>query len=447
VQLAWHFEEAGITNKAIHYLQLAGARAVQLSAYGEGRIHLAKGLAMLDTLPDSPERARQELSLQLSLGMAWIGDIPRPEWRSANDRARQLCLQLGETDQLGQVLDELAIYHYVRGEYAAAYELADEAFDLAQRSGDPLLEAVGRWCLGFIAFCLGRFATARSHFEKVIAFYEPHRHHSVLVQMRGSDSGASALAYDACCLWCLGFPDQAAERSREALELARQLGHAFTLADVLAYGGCVYNKMRRDTPGLCDTASELLELATDMDFASFRGTATSFLGEALAWKGEIEEGLAMLQQGLEIRESVGARLNLSGFHGALAVGLARAGDMPEALTTMQEALDFVSESGERHFEAELLRQYGELLLTIGDEAGAQEHLCRAVEAARRNQAKSWELRATTSLARFWADTGRETDARQALATLYGWFTEGFDTRDLMEAKALLSELGSAPRSR
>jgi DNA-binding SARP family transcriptional activator/predicted ATPase len=443
VQLALHFQRARITEKAIHYLQQAGERAVQLFAYQEGIAHLSRGLALLMSLPDSPERALHELALQLSLSMAWMWNVRGPEFRNAYLRARELCQQTGETSQLWRILTGLSILHYVRAEYQLARELAAEALNLAQAAGDPLVMALCGWHLGFIAFALGEYTTARAHLERVIAFYHPEQHHRSFVFLRGSDAGVSALAYDACCLWGLGYPDQAWKRSQEALSLARELDHAFSLADVLCYGGCLFHEMRRDAPALKERAEELTQLLNDKRIPSWLGTEASYHGEALAMMGQIEEGIAQMRQGLARKHATGARVNTSGTLCALAEAQAKAGHPEEGLTTLAQALALVQETGERYYEAELYRVRGELLRARrgpGDEAEAETCYQEAVSVAHRQQAKSWELRATVDLCRLWQRQGKKTEACRMLAEIYGWFTEGFDTPDLCEAKALLEEL-------
>ena len=299
--------------------------------------------------------------------------------------------------------------------------------------------ALGHSYLGFILFCLGEYTTARAHLEQMIAFYEPHQHHHPLVFLRGSDVGLSALAYAACCLWCLGYPNQALRRSQEVLALAREPGHPFSLADVLCYGGCMFNKMRRDAQALKDDAEELMRLSNEK-VPGWSGEGTRFRGEALAMLGQVQEGMAQMREGMAAHQSVGVRLDLSGKLGSLAEAQAKAGRPGEGLTTLAEALALVEQTDERHWEAELYRLRAELLLMQGDDAGAEASLQKAVEVARRQQAKSWELRATVSLYHLWQEQDRMDEARQMLAEIYGWFAEGFDTPDLQEAKALIEEL-------
>ncbi|MEA3334824.1 MAG: BTAD domain-containing putative transcriptional regulator [Chloroflexota bacterium] len=443
VQLARHFQEAGLAEREIHYLRQAGERAVQLSAYQEALAPLTRGLELLMTLPDSPERAEQELALQLALGMARIREIPSPEWENSITRARELCRQIGKTSELCRTLGELAISHYVRAEYQKAREFGEEALSLAQQAGDPLIEAVDHWHLGFILFGLGEYITARSHLEQVISFYEPQQHHHAFVLLRGSDAGVSALAYDACCQWCLGYPEQALQRSREALALARKQDHPFTLADVLCFAGCLFNAMHQDAQALKDFAEELMQLSREIGFLSFEGTGIRYRGEALTRLGRVQEGMAQMREGMAVRQSIRARCHLAGISGALAKAQGKAGQPGKGLATLDKTLALLEETDERHWEAELYRLKGELLRAQGFEAEAEASFYKAIEVARRQQARSWELRATVGLCRLWQAQGaqvRIAQARQMLAEVYDWFTEGFDTADLIEARMLLEEL-------
>jgi DNA-binding SARP family transcriptional activator/predicted ATPase len=440
VQLARHFQEAGIADKAIPYLHQAFVRAVQVSAYEEGLAHVTQGLALVMTRPDSPDRDRQQLDFQMALGVALQGarGTYASEMKDAYLKARELCMKTGETSRLCRVLSELAIHHYVRGEHQKAREFGEQALSVAQRVNDSLLEAVSRWCLGLALFCLGDFKTAHAHFERVIAFYVPQQHHHSLVSLRGSDAGLSALAYAACTLWCLGYPDQALQRSQTALALARELNHPFSLADVLSYGGCLFNAMRRDAQALKDHAEELVRLSSDK-IPVWSATGECFLGRALVLLGQVQEGLAQLREGIAVVQSIGSRIDLSRALVSWVEAQVRAGQPEAGLATLAEALALVEQTDERYLEAELARLRAELLLMQGKEAEAEASLQHAIEVARRQSAKSWELRATTSLARLWQTQGKMSEARHVLAEVYGWFTEGFDTADMKEAKALLEE--------
>jgi predicted ATPase/DNA-binding SARP family transcriptional activator len=444
-QLARHFQEAQNTAKAIRYLHLAGDRAVQLSAFREARAHLTTALELLLTLPDSPERDQKELALQLSLGIAWMGTDNR-EAEKAYSRSRELCLQTGLTSDLHRILGQLSTMHYVGAKHHRACELVEETIKLAEQTGDPLLNALGHWRLGFIHHALGDFAASRAHLERMIAFYEP-QHHRSLVLLSGADGGLSAMAYHACCLWVLGYPEQASKRSEEALALAMECDHPFTLADVLTYGGCLFQAMLRNASALLNHAEALVQLATERGFVNWMGNGAFYRGQALTMLGEVEEGIAqlregvaLLRQGIAAHEAYDAVLNLPIGLCALAEAQAMYGQPEEGLTTLHQALAIIEETDERQWEVELRRLRAELLLMLGQDADAEASLRKAVEVARRQRAKSWELRATTSLARLWQQQGHVDRAWQALFAIYDWFTEGFDTRDLREARALLDEL-------
>jgi predicted ATPase len=451
VQLAWHFQEAGLPEKAIHYLHQAGERAAQLSAFQEGIAHLARALELLVALPDPGDaqsrlaRAEQELDLQLSLGRVYMSsdDRPIPRMIEAYTRARELCQQTGKTATLSGIAGQMATAHYVRAELQSARALGQEALSLAQQTGDPLLVALGHWRLGYVLFALGEFDQARAHLEPMLAFYEPQHHHP-LVLLSGSDAGVSALAYDACCLWCLGYPEQALSKSQEAMALARAIDHPFSLAEILLLAGCLLPTMDRDAQPIKNAAEELARLASEKLMTTWLGMAVRCRGEALAMLGQVQEGIAQIREGLALSQSADVGLYLTATLGVMAEAQAEAGDAEEGLATLAEALDLAEQTGERCWEAELHRLRGELLLVQGNEADAEASLKQAIEVARQQQARSWELRATTSLSRLWQKQGRLGEAREMLDDIYGWFTEGFETHDLQEAKALLQELTNSP---
>jgi DNA-binding SARP family transcriptional activator/tetratricopeptide (TPR) repeat protein len=440
-QLALHFQKARVADKAIEYLRQAGERAVQLSAYQEGIAHLNKGLDLLMTLPDSSMRAQQELELQLALGKAWIGPKAYgPESKKAFTRARELCQQLGKTHQLCQVLGQLAVRHFVKTEYHKARELAEEALSLAEQTKDPILVALSNWYLGFIWFFLGEYTTARNHLKHMIGFYRPEQHHRALVSLRGSDAGISALSYDALCLWCLGYPDQAYRKCQDVLALARKLDHPFSLADVLYFAGCLFNMMRRDWGALKNYSEEQKRLSYEHRLAGWMETATCFHGEAVAMLGQVQDGIAEIHEGMATYQPIGVLLALVITLSALAEVQAKAGNPKEGLNTLAKAFAQVEETGERHWETELHRLRGEILLMQGEEPKAEASFVKAIQVAQQQSAKSWELRASISLARLWMKRDKMDEARQLLAEIYNWFTEGFDTPDLKEAQALLESL-------
>jgi DNA-binding SARP family transcriptional activator/predicted ATPase len=440
-QLARHFQEARIADKAIDYLRQAGVRAVRLSAYDEGITHLTKGLDLLKTLPEFTMRDQLELDLQLAIGIAWVG--PKAfgiEVKTAYTRARELCQQLGKTHQLCQVLGQLSLLHFVQAKYYKGYELGEEALDLALQLDDPMLVALGHWYLGIISCFLGNYTTALKHLDHMIGFYNPEQHHRPLVFLRGSDSGTSALAYEACCLWCLGYPDQALRKSQQVIALALELDHPFSLADALCYAGCFINSMRRDWEALRVYAEQLKRLAVENGFAGWSDTAMFYCGEAEAMLGQIPHGMLKIREGMATNESIFVRVHLVGMMRSLAEAQAKAGQPGEGLETLAKAMHMENETGEHHEKAELQRIRGKLLLMHGDDDEAEASIIEAIEVAREQSAKSWELRASIDLARLWNEQGKTAQAREMLTEIYGWFTEGFDTPDLIEAKALLNEI-------
>jgi predicted ATPase len=304
---------------------------------------------------------------------------------------------------------------------------------------------MGHWYLGFILFAQGEYSAAQGHLKQMLSFYDPQQHHQPLLTLRSSDSGLSALAYDACCLWCLGYPDQALERRRETLALARELAHPLSLVEVLYYAGCMLDAMRGDAQALKDSADEFVQLAKKHEFSGWLASATNYQGQALSLLGQPQQGIDQMRQGLETLEQIklGAWCYMPGTLQALGEAHAIVGQPEQALSRLDEALALIAKNGEHHWEVELHRTRGEMLLSQGHEQEAEASLHRAIEIARQQKAKSWELRAAISLCRLWhAQDSQESQerARDLLAEVYGWFTEGFDTADLKEARALLKEL-------
>jgi predicted ATPase len=439
-QLAWHFREAGMAAKAIDFLGQAGDRAVRLSANEEAVAHFNQALELLGMLPDVG-RAQRELELQLALAapLQATKGYAAPEVGRAYARARELCQQVEETPQLYPVLWLLTSFYGVRAEYQTANEIGEQLLSLAQRIEDPLLVALAHWALGWPLLHLGELAAAQNHLEQMVGFYDLQQHRN-LSFLYGQDPGVSCLSWLAWALWLLGYPDQALKNSREALALAQELDHPFTLCFAQCIAGVLVRQFRREGRAAQEQNLALMQLSHEEGFVLFRAEGIIYLGLALTEEGQVEEGIAQMRQGFAAFQATGAQLQRSRMLSWLAEAYGKAGQAAEGLGVLTEALALVEETGERYYEAEIYRLQGELLLIQGKQTEAESCFQYAIELARHQQAKSWELRATTSLARLWQEQGRQEEARKVLAEVYGWFTEGLDTADLSEAKALIEEL-------
>jgi len=426
--LAHHYTEAGLSALAVAYWQRAGKRASERSAYVEAISHLRKGLEVLQVLPDTPARLQHELELQTTLGPALIATkgFGAPEVAQAYTRARELCQQMGETPDVFPVLRGLWVFHEARAELQMARELAEQLLVLAQRLQDPVYLIEAHRALGNTLFWLGEFGPAWGHLEQAIALYDAQQHRS----------------YAARALWLLGYPDQARRRSAEALTLAQELSHSPSLAVALAWAPFLHQSCR-EVPMVQERAEALMGLAAEQGFQWWLAVGTIFRDWALAQQGrQGEEEMAQLRQGLAFYWTPGAELDRTYWLALLAEAYGTVGQDEEGLRLLREALVVVEKSGVQHWEAELHRLKGELLLhqTIPDAQHAEACFGQALATARRQQAKSLELRAAMSLAQLWQRQGKRAAARQMLAAVYDWFTEGFDTADLQEAKALLDAL-------
>jgi predicted ATPase len=440
--LAHHYTEAGVNEQAVGYWHQAGKRASQRSAHFEAINHLTKELEVLMTLPDSLERARQELDLQTTLGpmlMAVKGQSSSDTER-AYARARELCQQLGETSQLFPVLCGLWRFYVVRSELQTARELAEQLFSLAQRLQDPALLLEAHRVMGQTMFWLGEMAPARAHLEQGMALYDPQRHRSHAF-VYGQDPAIMCRSFAAQPIWVLGYPDQALQSIHEALTLAQELTHPFSLALALVHAAIVH-QFRREAQAVQERAQALITLSTEQGFPHWLAYGIILRGWALALRGEGAEGIAQVRQGLVAYRALGAELQRPIFLSLLAEAYGEVRQPEEGLTMLVEALAIGDKTGDRHWEAELHRRKGELLLMqqMQNAGEAEECFRQALDTARRQQAKSLELRAAMSLSRLWQKQRKQEEAHHLLTDIYGWFTEGFDTPDLQEAKALLQEL-------
>jgi len=440
--LAHHYTEAGLPAQAIPYWQQAGQRAYERSAYVEAIAHLTKGLEVLTAVPDTPERARQELTLHITLGPALMAakGLAAPEVERVYTRALVLCRQVGETPQLFPILIGLWRFHVVRAEYQTAHELEEWLLRLAQSIQDPALLLEAHRPQGQTLFLLGELVQARERLEQALALYNPeqHRSHAFLY---GHDAGVLCLSWLSLTLWVLGYPDQALKRSHDALSLARELAHLPSLAIGLQFAS-MFHQLRREGQATQERAEAAILLSTEQGMPQPLATGTILRAWALAKQGRAGEGLGQIHQGLAAYRATGAVWNQSNFLAMLAETYGDMEQREEGLTALDEALAMVERTGERFWEGELHRLKGTLLLARSAEPQAEAEACfrQALDVARRQHAKSLELRAAMSLSRLWQRQGKRDAARALLAEVYGWFTEGFDTVDLQEARALLEAL-------
>jgi TOMM system kinase/cyclase fusion protein len=442
--LAHHYTTAGLSAQAIPYWQRAGQRALERSAHVEAIAHLIKGLELLQTLPDTPERTQQELAVQTTLGPALLAikGYAAPEVGEVYARARELCQRVGDTPQLFPTLYGLYYFHVIRAEFRLAREQAEQLLRLAQQQQDPSLLLVAHHTLAGALFHLGELTLARAHLEQGMALYDAQQHHALAFRY-GIDLGVYFLAYAARPLWLLGFPDQAHTAIRGALRLARQLVHPFSLAFTLHWAATTH-QLRREATAAHEQAEASMAFSREQGFAIWVPGGTVLQGWALTEQGQVEEGIAHMRQGMAAWQGTGAEVDRPYYLALLAEGYRKAGRTAEGLHVLAEALAVMETIGERYYEAELYRLKGELHLAHQSNGRswleAEEHFRQALNVARRRQAKSLELRVAMSLARLWQQQGKRDEARELLGPIYGWFTEGFDTADLREAKALLDEL-------
>jgi TOMM system kinase/cyclase fusion protein len=440
--LAHHYTEAGLGGQAMPYWQRAGERAIERSAHVEAMSHLTKGLDVLKTLPNTPERTQHELALHTAMGVPLraIKGFGAPEVGQLYARARELCQQVEETPQLVPVLRGLWEFYELQGALQTARELGEQLLTLGQRVHEVESRLVAHNVLGDTLVWLGEFAGARAHLEQGMALYnlQQHRSHAFLY---GYDSGVHCLSFGAWALWYLGYPNQALRSIHDALTLAQELSHPFSLAFALAFAAWLH-QLRREEPAAQERAAATIALAIDQGFPFWESWGTVLRGWALAEQGQSAEGIAQIRQGIAAWQATGAELQLPYYLALLAEAYGKAGQADEGLRVLAEALTAVHTTGERQHEAELYRLKGEFLLKqdVPDAQEAESCLRQAVDVARQQQAKSLELRAAMSLSRLWQQQGKRAEARQLLEPIYGWFTEGFDTIDLQEARALLEEL-------
>jgi predicted ATPase len=440
--LAHHYTEAGLAEQAIGYWQRAGQQASDRSANLEAISHFTTGIELLTTLPETPERTQHAVTLYSTLGAALLMTKGHtvPEVEHAYTQAYAWCQQMGDTPALFPVLLGLWRFYGVRAQLHTARELAETLLDLAHRAHDPALVVVAHHALGVTWLLLGAFPTAHQHLEAGIAGYTRDQSHAPVFRT-GQDSGVACRAYAAETLWVLGYPEQALTRLHEALALAHTLAHPYSLAWARLMAARLA-KFRGDVQAVYDDAEAVVALSTAQSFPLWAAMGTIDRGWALAMQGQGEGGLAQVREGIAALQATGAVLPVSYGCTVLAEVAAHLGHPADGLQALAEAHTLIEQYDLRSGEAEVCRLRGVLLLRQPEipQAEAETWLQQALTVARRQQAKSLELRAAMSLSRLWQQQGKRAEAQELLAPVYGWFTEGFDTADLREAMVLLEEL-------
>jgi predicted ATPase len=440
--LAHHFTEANRADKAVTYWLSAGLRSRDRFANAEAISHLCKGLDLLRTLEDSPGRDARELEFLNPLGTVFIAarGYGAPEVGPIFHRARELCARMGDPTRSFATMWGTWVWHLVRGDLRLCTESADEALALAERVNEPgmLMEALFPPAVT-LAF-RGEFTAAYSHCARALADYDDRDRTRLWAGFTGEDSGVAHRCYLSVALWHLGRADEALKLNGEAVELARAIGQPFTLGFALEHRAWLCNQCRLASEART-AAEEEMEIASQRGFPYWFASATLFRADSMVSRGQWQQALPLILEGLRDLRATGAGLDLTLQLGFLGDAYTQAGQFAEAAKALDEALATVEKTDERFFEAELHRLRGEMLVAESP-VDAEAAFCNAIRIARHQQSKAWELRATTSLARLWHKQGRGKEARAALSAVYGTYTEGFSTPDLVDAKALLETLGN-----
>jgi serine/threonine protein kinase/predicted ATPase len=441
--LGHHFTEAGLTEKAIGYWFKAGQRSRDRSGFSEAIGHLTRGLELVATLAESRARDDWELRFLTILAPAYIAarGYAAPEAGPILARARELCRRAGDTRQQFGIMLGMWEWHIVRGDLRVCADQAADGMALAQRLRDPGMMMEALFMPGVTMFYRAQFAGARTYYENALAAYDDRERTKFWTAYTGHDAGVTHRCYLALTLWHLGYPDQALALARETCELARTIGHAFSLEHAVDFAAylCHYCRLGAETQA---RGEEEMAIATEQGFPFWHALGTLHRGAGALLQGRGEEALPLLLRGFTAFRATGAEVRVPSYLGMLGDAYTQLAHFEDAHKVLDEALAVAEKNDDRCHEAELHRLQGELVLAESPDRLSDAEACfrRAIETARCQQSKGWELRATISLARLWQRQGRRGDAHTALAAVYGTYTEGLTTPDLADAKGLLESL-------
>jgi class 3 adenylate cyclase/predicted ATPase len=447
--LAHHCTEAGLIEKAAGLWGKAGQWSLDRSALAEAAAQFTRALEQIATLPGTPALRREQIKLQVALitPLIHVKGYAAPETKAAAKQARLLIEQaeaLGAPSEdpllLFSVLYAFWVTNFVAFDGDVCRDLAAQFLALAEKQRATVPVMIGHRLMGNSLLLTGDIAEGRGHLDQAIALYDPAEHRPLAARF-GQDVGVGALSYRSQALWVLGYPDAARVDMDHALKNAREIGQAATLMLALAYAGLIFFRCRNHMEAIA-RAEELFALAEEKGSAYWKALAMMEKGCALTLKGQASDVIEMLISGIAAWRTTGATFRMPERLSYLATAYAELGQCDDAWRCIGEAMTAVETAKEKWCEAEVHRIAGEIALKAPQPDAAKAEACfeRALAVARQQQAKSWELRAAMSMSRLRRDQGKRDEARELLAPVYGWFTEGFDTLDLMEAKALLAEL-------
>jgi class 3 adenylate cyclase/predicted ATPase len=437
---ARHYAEAGLVEKSIEYWGKAGRRSVGRSTMAEAAAQLQKGLDQLARLPTTADRRRQELEFWSALGAVLfaVKGQAAPETGQAYGRARGLWEELGFPAEFLQVPYGESRYHMFRGELDLALRLDESLLRLSRQRNDSAGLVLGHFSSGRNLMHAGKFASSRSHLEAVLALHDPISD-STLLHRTGIYPHVNSQGILGIVLFCLGFPDQALAQNSAAVAAARRLGHLPSLAASLT-NGTTELLLSGDNGALDEWTDEVVAVTTQQPFPVWRAQGTILRGWVTVKNGDVAAGISLLRSGTAAYRATGAEAYLPYFFLLLAGACEIARQVEEAVAMLDQALEVVERTGQRWLAAELHRLKGKLLLRQGHPEAAEQFYRTALSIAQEQEARLWELRAAVGLAALLRNHGRRFAAHALLAPVYGWFTEGFGSRDLKDAKELLDEL-------